>query len=241
MRARLDLGAIDDALREVQATWPRIDDELERLGIGRKDPFTTRLRGNMLSAYAYVDDLVARKVEPFAGPAAAVEEPLLALNNLVHYGTDRALWAEYASAIAATAEMVNERAGPIAAWYRKHAAAGDHPYKLAAETFVAVLGQPQLFIEGNHRTGALIASWINLAAGRAPFVLSAANALAFFAPSEEIKRFADRSTWRGRARLPKYRKAFRRFWEQHVDRRYLLGTSDDREDDREDDAAGSGA
>ena len=224
MRARLDLRAIDGALREVQEAWPRIDDELERLGIGRKDPFTARLRGHLVSAYALLDELVARRVAPFSADADA---HLLALNNRVHYGTDRALRAEYAAAIAATAAQVQAQVAPLADWYRKHARAGDHASKLAAETYVAVLGRPQLFVEGNHRTGAVLASWIHLDAGHAPFVLSAANAIAYFAPSAAIKHFADRSTWRGRARLPKYRKAFRRFWEQHVDRTYLLGASDD--------------
>src|SRR5262245_30511465 len=157
MTVRLDLRAIDDALREVEEAWPRIDEELDRRGIGRKAPFTARLRANMLSAYAYLDDLVANRVEPFS---ATVVEPLLALNNRVHYGTERALWAEYASAIAAAAEKIDAQVGPIVDWYREHAASGDHPCKLAAETYVAILGQPQLFIEGNHRTGALIASWI---------------------------------------------------------------------------------
>jgi hypothetical protein len=58
--------------------------------------------------------------------------------------------------------------------------------------------------------------------GFAPFVLSADNAIAYFAPSTEIKSFADKSTWRGQVRLPKYRKSFSSFWEQHIDSRYLI-------------------
>jgi hypothetical protein len=54
-------------------------------------------------------------------------------------------------------------------------------------------------------------------------VLSPSNAVAYFAPSAQIKRFADRSSWRGRARLPKYRKSFREFWEHHVEDGYLVG------------------
>jgi hypothetical protein len=52
-----------------------------------------------------------------------------------------------------------------------HTRRGDHPYKLAAEAYLSIVGQPQLFTEGNHRTGSLIASWINLHAGYPPFVL----------------------------------------------------------------------
>jgi hypothetical protein len=206
----------------VQADWPRIEAQLESRLIGRKDPFTTLLRRNMLSAYQYLDELLAREIEPFSD--ASISD-MLALNNRVHYGTDAALIAEFQTAIAANAEKFYANIGIVAAWYRKHAARGEHPYKLAAETYVAVLGRPQLFIEGNHRAGSLIASWINLYAGYAPFVLSVDNAVAYFAPSAEIKLFADRSTWRGLARLPKYRKSFRRFWERHVEPKYILATA----------------
>jgi hypothetical protein len=79
-----------------------------------------------------------------------------------------------------------------------------------------------LFIECNHRTGSLIACWINLHAGYPPFVLSVDNALAYFAASAEIKQLADKSTWRGRRHIPGYRKSFRAFWEQMVNPRYVL-------------------
>ncbi len=101
---------------------------------------------------------------------------------------------------------------------------GDHPLKIAAEIYVSILGYPQLYIEGNHRTGSLIADWITVYHGFPPFVLSVDNAIAYFAPSAEIKSFADKSTWRGIARLPKYRKAFLTFWEQHIDDHYLIQT-----------------
>lgn len=216
---RLDLCAIGESLQAVEDDWPRIDADLARTGIGGKDPFTAFLRGNMLSAYAYLDDLLQQQVEPFSNNGLAA---LLGLNNRVHYGTDRALMDEYKLAIAANADKFYANIGPVKAWYTKHARRGDHPYKLAAETYVSILGQPQLFIEGNHRAGALIASWISLDAGYAPFVLSVDNAIAYFAPSAQIKRFADRSTWRGRAHLPKYRKSFREFWEHHVEVKYLV-------------------
>ena len=128
---------------------------------------------------------------------------------------------EFSSAIEATSDKFYNNIWPIVAWYDKHLARGEHRLKLAAETNVSILGQPQLFIEGNHRTGSLIASWINLTAGLPPFVLSVDNAIADFAPSAEIKRFADKSTWRGRTKLPKYRNAFREFWEGHVEERYV--------------------
>lgn len=219
MTVRLNLEAIDHALCGVEENWPQIDADLNRYGIGGKEPFAEDLRANMVSAYASLDELLALQVEPFSEWSIA---SMLTLNHRVHYGNEPVLMAEYASAIEASAAKFYANIWPIAAWYRRHAARGDHPLKLAAETYVSILGRPQLFLEGNHRTGSLIASWINLCASYAPFVLSVDNAVAFFAPSADIKFFTDRSTWRGRARLPKYRKSFRAFWERHIEQKYLL-------------------
>jgi hypothetical protein len=218
LTSRLCLPEIDRALLEVEHAWPRIDADLQALKIGRKDPFTSALRCNMLSAYAYLDELLETHIEPFSD---AGMEQMLVLNNRVHYGVDQALMAQFAPAIEANIDKFNANVEIIADWYWRHLRRGDHPSKLAAETYVSILGQPQLFIEGNHRTGALIASWIELRADNPPFVLSVDNAVAYFAPSAEIKQFADRSTWRGRQRLPKYRKSFGAFWNSHLEDKYL--------------------
>ncbi len=226
--ARLDLEAIASSLTTVELHWTEINDELERRGIGRKDTFDAVLKMRMMSAFRYLDELLSEQIPPFS-PASI--EPMLFLNERVHYGTDRQLLAEYARAREATAEKFYQNIGPIQQWYEKHSARGQHPLRLAAEIYVSVLGYPQLYIEGNHRTGSLIADWISIYHGFPPFVLSAENALAYFAPSIEIKHFADKSTWRGQARLPKYRKSFLQFWEHHIDTRYLRVATDDGEVD----------
>jgi hypothetical protein len=217
---RLNLEAIDDSLKTVEVHWLQIDEELELRGIGRKDtPFTDLIRLRMMSAYGYLDDLLKRQIVPFSSESI---EHMLVLNERVHYGTDKQLMSEYVKAIKATAEKFNEHIGPIKAWYERHIERGNYPLKIAAEIYVSILGYPQLYIEGNHRTGSLIADWISAYHGFPPFVLSAENAIAYFAPSAEIKKFANKSTWRGQAQLPKYRKSFLAFWESHIDSRYLL-------------------
>jgi hypothetical protein len=219
---RLNLVEIAHSLQRVENEWPAIDAALHRSGIGRKDPFTAVLRQNVLNAYAYLDDLLAASIEPLCDGAI---EHLLTLNERVHYGNDRRLRTEFAPAIEANAERFYTKIEAVHAWHQTHARRGEHPYKLAAEAYVSIVGQPQLFMEGNHRTGSLIANWINLFAGYPPFVLSVDNALAYFAASAEIKQFADKSTWLGRRRLPEYRKSFRTFWEQLVEAKYVLQTS----------------
>ncbi|HEX6510855.1 MAG TPA: hypothetical protein VF157_01035 [Chloroflexota bacterium] len=223
--ARLNLSAVERSLRAVEKHWQKIDDELDRLTIGRKDtPFNAILRERMMAAYEYLDNLIAEGVKPFA--RASVKQ-IIELNELVHYGRDEPLRREYAKAIKVNRAKVHDNIAPVEHWYREHVRRGSPPLKLAAEVYVSVLGYPQLFVEGNHRTGSLIASWIDLTNGLPPFVLSVDNAIAYFAPSAEIKSFVNTTTWRGRARLPKYRKRFGAFWARHVDPRYLLSYQSD--------------
>jgi hypothetical protein len=219
---RLHLENIAAAFTTVELHWTEIDDELDRRGIGRKDtPFDGIIKTRMMSAYSYLDDLLSEEIPPFSAESI---EPMLLLNHRVHYGTDGRLLFEYVKAIEATAEKFYHYIGPLQHWYEEHRKWGKHPLKLAAEIYVSILGYPQLYIEGNHRTGSLIANWISVYHGFPPFVLSADNAIAYFAPSTEIQNFADKSTWRGQARLPKYRKSFLHFWENHIDDLYLIST-----------------
>ena len=107
---------------------------------------------------------------------------------------------------------------PIRRWYRKHET--ENPYKVASQVYVGVLSQPQLYQEGNHRTGSLIASGILLQSGCPPFVLTRQNAVGYFNPSSEIK-FTDKRTVRGKLRLPKYRRQFRDFLQQNVSPKFV--------------------
>jgi hypothetical protein len=93
----------------------------------------------MLSAYAYLDELLAKGIEPFSTIRFV---HMLALNERVHYGTDTALMAEFASAIEANLEKFNAQIDPIAAWYWRHAGQRNHPLKLPAETYVSIVGEP---------------------------------------------------------------------------------------------------
>jgi hypothetical protein len=215
---KLNLTNVEKSLLDVQNNWKKIDDELDREKIGRRDTFDPVIRGRLMEAYRHLNGLLEKGVEPFS-PEGISE--ILELNNIVHYGFSSQLRLEYNQAIQATSEKFNLNITPIEKWYRKHMKGEPHPLKVAAEVYVAVLGFPQLFIEGNHRTGNLISNWISMYYGKPPFVLSPKNAVAYFKPSKEIKRWADKSTWRGRARIPKYRTCFKKFWEEYIDSKYV--------------------
>jgi hypothetical protein len=210
----LRLGRIEDELIDVQRHFPAINAVLNL----RRDDFTDVVRQNMIAAYEFLDAAVQQSVDLFSDEGL---EALLQLNHLVLLGRGYDARA-YGRHISTTRQQFfanfSQYVKPIRRWYHKHGT--ENPYKVAAQVYVGVLSQPQLYQEGNHRTGSLIASGILLQNGCAPFVLTRQNAVAYFNPSSEIK-FTDKRTVRGKLRLPKYQREFRTFLQQNVDSKYV--------------------
>ncbi|HTW65360.1 MAG TPA: hypothetical protein VME17_12115 [Bryobacteraceae bacterium] len=211
---RLRLGRIDDELREVQRYFPAINALLN----SRRDEFTDTVRQNMVAAYEFLDAAVSQDLDLFSDEGL---EALLQLNHLVLLGRGYDP-AEFRRHISVTRQQFFDNflqyVKPLRRWYRKHET--DNPYKVAAQVYIGVLSQPQLYQEGNHRTGSLIASGILLQNGCPPFVLTRENAVAYFNPSSEIK-FTDKRTVRGKLRLPKYQHDFRDFLRRNVNQAYV--------------------
>ena len=211
---RLHLGRIADELGDVQRHFPAINATLNC----RRDDFTDTVRENMIAAYEFLDAVVDQGLDLFSRDGL---EALLQMNHVVLLGTgyDPRVFGRH---IAVTRQQFfdnfRDYVKPIRRWYRKHET--ENPYKVASQVYVGVLSQPQLFQEGNHRTGSLIASGILLQNGCPPFVLTRQNAIAYFNPSSEIK-FTDKHTIGGRLRLPKYQGAFREFLKQNVNQAYV--------------------
>lgn len=208
-QVRLHLGRIDDKLRNVQRHFAAINASLN----SRRDDFTDTVRQNMVSAYEFLDAIVDHDLDLFSEEGL---EALLQLNHLVLLGKGYNR-REFGKHISATRRQFFDNfrryVKPIRRWYRRHQT--DNPYKVASQVYVGVLSQPQLYQEGNHRTGSLIASGILLQNGCPPFILTRQNAVAYFNPSTEIK-FTDKRTVRGKLRLPKYQREFGEFLQQNV-------------------------
>ncbi len=215
MRAlRLRLERVDEELRNVQCHFPTINARLHC----RRDDFTDTVRRNMLAAYEFLEAVVNDDVDLFSDQGL---EALLHINHLVLLGRgyDKHFFGKHIQVTRQRFFANFQRyVKPIRRWYRKHETA--NPYKLAAQVYVGVLSQPQLYQEGNHRTGSLIASGVLLQNGCPPFVLTRQNAVAYFNPSSEIK-FTDKRTIRGKLRLPKYSDDFREFLRRNVDETFV--------------------
>lgn len=221
MTYRPNLQEIEKSYAQVLANWKQIDDQLDFSKVGRKDtPFDKLLMDNMLSAWDYIDYFIRKKDYSLLSNEGGPD--MLEINHRVHYGLDFTLREEYNKALDATTEKFSKQIIPIRKYYQKHIEKLTSSDKIASEVYVSILGMPQLFIEGNHRSGSIIASWINLAHDKPPFVLTVENALPYFKPASEIKKFNKKSTWRSLTNLPKYKSDFKIFWVNHCDMRFAM-------------------
>ena len=140
-------------------------------------------------------------------------EQMLELNHIVLCGRDPLVRMEFAKHIQETERRFFKQIKPVQRWYKKNKK--ESVYKVASQIYVSVLSQPQMFFEGNHRTGSLIASYFLLMKGMDPFVLNRDNAVAYFEPSTQIK-FRNKETIKGRLHLPQYRSRFRDFLKEQT-------------------------
>ncbi len=179
---RLNLAAIEASLRAVQADFARINATLDT----PRDPLGEDVLQRMLLGYRQIDRYLAEGVDLFAPGHSPL---VLELNVRVLCGLDAAVRAECASQIDATQRhfYAASDGGIEALVHWVHGLNGASAWRRAASTYIHILSQPQLFIEGNHRTGSLVMSWMLARDGKPPFVLSVENAKAYFDPSAVVK------------------------------------------------------
>jgi hypothetical protein len=175
---------------------------------------------NMLAGYELVDSLAERRIDPFV---MGNLKYLLELNTIVLCGTDPAERAEYARHRERTEErFYEERDGGIRDLVECYERlSGESPWMRAAGVYVRLLSRPQLFVEGNHRTGALAMSYILLVEDEPPFVLSPENAATYFDPSRVIQD-TEKQGLAMLFRAPALTRRLASFLVEHADRKYLL-------------------
>ncbi len=212
---RLDLKTIEQSLRDVQREFPKINEILH----SRRDSMTDAVLENMLAGYAFVDKAVADGADLFT---LRHIPDLLEFNHIVLCGLNQQVRQEYQTHIEATAQRFYEQEefniDDILRWYYKHE--NESAWKRAAGVYVRILSQPQLYIEGNHRTGALIMSYILVRDGKAPFVLTVDNAKAYFDPSTLFKA-TTKTTTTLLTKLPRMKKLFAEFLRAQAHEKYI--------------------
>jgi hypothetical protein len=179
----------------------------------------------MLSGYAFIADLIDRKVDLFAIGNSRL---FLELNARVLCGDETAVRKDSASHLKANEEYFYENeTGGIRDVMDWHAIHQDAPiYRRAAGVYIRILSEPQLFIEGNHRTGALVMSYMLVREGRPPFVRTAANLETFEEWSNLFNSRKKAGPWL-RWEMPWLTRRFGKFLEAQEDRQFLKGTRAD--------------
>lgn len=187
MRA-INLRAIDASLRKLQRVFPEVNQKF----FDHRDSLDDDVIEKMLEGYALVDRLVADRTDIFA---MGYLSHWLQLNAVVLCGDDADALARYHRLLRATeARFYEERECGIRDVMEWHALNQNKSvWFRAAGIYNRILSEPQLFIEGNHRTGALIISYILVREGQPPFVLTEKNAQGFFDPSSVIRKLKKRN------------------------------------------------
>jgi hypothetical protein len=214
--SRLNIVAIEAALVLVQREFPRINASLT----ARRDPLTDEVVANMVDGYRRIDNCLMKGIDLFRVGKSRL---LLELNRIVLCGEDSRPQDYSARQLKFTEQHFYEAdgggVGALMDWLDLH----QHvtAWKRAAGVFTRVLSQPQLYVEGNHRTGALLMGYLLAREGLPPFVLTVENARQFFEPATLIKK-RKKQGLDNLLRLPKMTKRLAQLLEVQADTGYLL-------------------
>ncbi len=206
----IDIKKVIDSLREVQANFDQINDALEM----RREPMRDEIVNNMVTGYEYLNKLLRKDVDLLNRSGFRY---FLELNHIVLCGVKPEKRRDFQQHIESTTSRFYQQQdfsiSNMREWMDDHR--DDTPWKQAAGAYILQISWPQLFFEGNHRTGALLMSSILVRQGKPPFVLSVNNAKGYFDPSSLAK--STHKNILGRLyRLPKIKKKFAKFLEEHA-------------------------
>ena len=211
---RLDLAAIESSLREVQ----------QRFAVDQAhDPLSEEVIQRLLAGYAYLNRLQAEDVDLLARGNSA---RLLDINCLVLFGRPNARRPDRHDGFAATEQRFydDSHLGGVRALMNYLADCMDRSlWRRAAGVYLHILSEPQLFLEGNHRSATLIMSHVLLRGGQPPFVLTPANAADYFDCSGLAKSLRKRA-FRALVDWPRLQRRLARLLEASSDPGYLAAS-----------------
>ncbi|HHL34491.1 MAG TPA: hypothetical protein ENJ30_09040 [Desulfobulbaceae bacterium] len=212
----LNLPEIQRSLRKVQRNFESINEKLHV----RRDPLEDIIVENMLLGYTYIDRLLGKNINLLHRRGL---HHILELNHIVLCGGDLKTRKEFHQHVTATTDRFYSQKecniGKVVSVYNKWR--DKSAWKKAAAVYIYLISQPQLFYEGNHRTGALLMSYILAGEGKPPFVLSVDNAEAYFNPST-LAKLTRKSMVTKMWKLPKIQKKFAKFLKKQGSEKFLI-------------------
>ncbi|WP_028578869.1 hypothetical protein [Desulfogranum japonicum] len=212
----INIEGVEASLREVQRDFGKINVDLNM----RRESLRDEIILNMLDGYEYVNMLLKKDVNILEQSGLV---HYLELNHIVLCGTGTRQRKNYLQHIQATTDRFYQQEDfsikDLRIWAEKHKT--DSPWKQAAGAYILQISWPQLFSEGNHRTGALLMSHILVRLGKPPFVLSVENAKGYFDPSS-LAKGTNKNLLGMYYKLPKIKKKFAKFLQKQAREELLL-------------------
>lgn len=210
---RFNVGEIERSLTAFQKEFQRIND---RLAI-RREELTAEMVGQIVEAYRFLNSLLAKEMDLFT-PAGL--HALLELNHIVLCGTDKETRSQYYSHLQETRKSFLKQIKPIKDWVLRKRKVTD-PYELATGFYSRQLSRPQLFLEGNHRTGNIILNYLLISKKSAPYIVSVDDAHVYLDISGDIKYTENGNYLDTALRMPGHKKRFKVFLRETVNERFL--------------------
>lgn len=210
------MDEVEKSLLHVQRDFEKINETLDML----REPMRDEILFNLLEGYMYVNYLLSKDI--YIMERANLHH-FLELNNIVLCGIDKKRRKNYEEHIQLTTERFYYQKDFNISTLRKWAKAHKHnsPWKIVSGLYIQHVSRPQLFFEGNHRTGALMMSSILVLNEKPPFVLCVDNAKGYFDPSSLAK--STHKTMMGKYyKLPKIKVKFAKFLKNQAARKFLV-------------------
>jgi hypothetical protein len=202
---RINIDQVEVSLRAVQRDFKLINQTLDM----PREHLADEIVENMIAGYRYVNQVLEMDVSLLGLKGL---RHYLELNHIVLCGYGTRNRKNYHRHIQHTTQQFHEQKEFSIRHLRSWADANKKvsPWKRAAGAYLLQISRPQLFPEGNHRTGALLMSCILVRNGKPPFVLTVKNAKAYFDPSS-LAKSTFKNIWGKHYKLPKIRKNFANF------------------------------
>ncbi len=210
---------LDEIAASLNALYSRYAEVSSKLTLQR-ETLTAEMVDNMLDAYTFLNDLLTQGMDVFT-PAGM--HGMLELNHLVLCGNDPKTRSHYYSHIAATRKRFLKSIRPISSWVLKRRKRNNDPFELAAGFYSRVLSYPQLFLEGNHRTGNILLNYLLISAGTAPYVPGPEDAHMYLNLSGDFKLSEKDNSFDTALNMPRYRRSFEEFLREYGSERFVRG------------------
>ncbi|MFP4011210.1 MAG: hypothetical protein ACLFUM_05880 [Spirochaetaceae bacterium] len=210
MTVLFDLERIEQALHGFRSAFSQVN---ERLSMQREE-LTDEMVAHILQAYGFLNEMLEKGMDVFT-PAGM--HGILELNHLVLCGSDPRVRSDYYAHLSATRKRFLKRIHPIRTYVLKNRKRRRDPHELATVFYSKLLSYPQLFLEGNHRTGNILLNYILSSAGAAPYVPTEADAHIYLNLSGDFKLTERDNSFDTTLKMPKYRKQFQTFLREYGD------------------------